>query len=86
MTPRPWSRSDDERMEICADEGLSARQAAIQLERTLLSVKARASRIRISFHGRRKAPKSPDDRLRERWLQILPRLKAALVADIQNNI
>ena len=55
-----------------ARDGLSMREAAGQLGKTYKSVQQKVLRDRVDFRNKQ-VKKSADDRLRERWLKLLPR-------------
>ena len=49
MTGEPWTRFEDDSLRSLAASGRSARSIAIQLHRSLFSVKSRAAKLKIRF-------------------------------------
>jgi hypothetical protein len=68
-----------------AEDGLTAAAVSARLGRSEQATRTKASDERISFHGKRDG-KTEEEKTRERWLERLPAMKAALRRDIEINI
>ena len=49
MSGEPWTRFEDGSLRLLAASGRSSRSIAIQLHRSLVSVKSRAAKLKIRF-------------------------------------
>jgi hypothetical protein len=74
-----------------AASGKSQREAASILGISLTALAKAACRYRIRFRSNRSntrasIPRTDDEKLRERWLKLLPGMKKALRRDLEINI
>jgi hypothetical protein len=77
-----WTAEDVARLVEATQMKWSAVQAAGSLDRTSEAVRQKAREIGVTF---RYEAKSEDEKLRERWIALLPAMKAALRRDIEIN-
>lgn len=85
MRGQPWTLQEIEQLREFAAKGRTCSVAAVRLGRTYGAAQKAASANGISFCGHRQS-KHPDEMLRKRWAEILPRLKEALRRDLEINI